>query len=152
MKAAIVESSKAGSQQLSLGNYAFDLAMGRGWQSQAVPGDMSAQVQALIETFGQTLPFGNLQTSNRGYAIIIQTGPDDFWVAGANLNIKFSSTLAATPMASAAAVQEGRFENGKWVVGRHLAGDDTGMGGDDRASLRLTSNPSILHVSLYSYH
>ena len=87
----------------------------------------------------------------RGYAIMIQTGPDDFWVAGANLNIRFSSTVAATPMASLATAEEGRFVNGAWVVGRHLAGDDTGMGGDDRASLRLTANPGILRVSLYSY-
>jgi hypothetical protein len=87
----------------------------------------------------------------RGYAIVIQTGPDDFWVAGANLGIKFSSTVAATPMASLAAVEEGRFVNGAWVVGRHLAGDDTGMGGGDRASLRLNANPGILRVSLFSY-
>jgi hypothetical protein len=92
------------------------------------------------------------QAAARGYAIIIQTGPDDFWVAGANLGIKFSSTVAATPMASLAAVEEGRFVNGAWVVGRHLAGDDTGMGGGDRASLRLNANPGILRVSLYSYH
>jgi len=82
----------------------------------------------------------------------LSPGPDDLWVAGANLNIRFSSTVAATPMASLAAVEEGRFQNGAWVVGRHLAGDDTGMGGDDRASLRLTANPGILRVSLYSYH
>jgi hypothetical protein len=82
---------------------------------------------------------------------MIQTGPDDYWVAGANLSIRFSSTNAATPMASLAAVEEGKFVNGVWVVGRHLAGDDTGMGGDDRASLRLTATPGILHVSLYSY-
>ena len=94
---------------------------------------------------------GRAQAAGRGYAIVIQTGPDEFWVAGANLNIRFASTVAATPMASLAAVQEGRFENGAWVVGRHLAGDDTGMGGDDRASLRLTANPGILRVSLYSY-
>jgi hypothetical protein len=72
-------------------------------------------------------------------------------VAGANLGIKFSSTVAATPMASLAGVEEGRFVNGAWVVGRHLAGDDTGMGGGDRASLRLTANPGILRVSLFSY-
>jgi hypothetical protein len=54
-------------------------------------------------------------------------------------------------MASLAAVEEGRFESDSWVVGRHLAGDDTGMGGDDRASLRLRDTPGILRVSLYSY-
>ncbi len=40
---------------------------------------------------------------------------------------------------------------GAWVVRRHLAGDDTGMGGDDRASLHLTSEPTLLHISLYTY-
>jgi beta-galactosidase GanA len=126
MKAVLMEPG-AGSQKVQLGNYVFDLAMGRGWGAAPPP------------------------AAGRGYAILIQTGPDDFWVAGANLNIRFSSTVAATPMASLAAVEEGRFQNGVWVVGRHLAGDDTGMGGDDRASLRLTANPGILRVSLYSY-
>jgi hypothetical protein len=54
-------------------------------------------------------------------------------------------------MASFATVQDGKFVNGAWVVSRHLAGDDTGMGGDERASLRLTANPGILKVSLFSY-
>jgi hypothetical protein len=54
-------------------------------------------------------------------------------------------------MASLATVQEGRFENGAWVVGRHLAGDDTGIGDGKRASLRLKANPGILRFSLYSY-
>ena len=135
MKAVIVESG-TGSQKVQLGNYVFDLAMGRGWGAQS-----------------QTAPVadGRAQSSVRGHAILIQTGPDEFWVAGANLNIRFTSVVAATPLAGLAAVQEGRFENGAWVVGRHLAGDDTGMGGDDRASLRLTANPSILRVLLYSY-
>jgi hypothetical protein len=110
--------------------------MGRGWVAAS-----------------QTAPAagGSAQAPVRGYAILIQTDPDEFWVAGANLNIRFASAIASTPMASLAAVQEGRFENGTWVVIRHLAGDDTGMGGDDRASLRLTANPRILRVSLYSY-
>jgi hypothetical protein len=133
MKAVVMEPGPS-SQKVQLGNYVFDLAMGRGWG--AAP---------------QTAAGGGAQASSRGYAILIQTGPDEFWVAGASLNIRFASAAAATPMASIAAVQEGRFENGAWVVGRHLAGDDTGMGGDDRASLRLTANPGILRVSLYSY-
>ena len=132
MKAVVIEPG-TGAQKVQLGNYVFDCAMGRGWGA-------APQKAA-----------GGAQASSRGYAILIQTGPDEFWVAGANLNIRFASAIAATPMASLAAVQEGRFEKGAWVVGRHLAGDDTGMGGDDRASLRLTANPSILRVLLYSY-
>ena len=154
MKAVMMEPG-AGSRKVQLGNYVFDLAMGRGWGAAPPP--------AAVPTTGpgrsaagvpQAAPGGGgrgAPAAARGYAILIQTGPDDFWVAGANLNIRFSSTVAATPMASLAAVEEGRFRNGAWVVGRHLAGDDTGMGGDDRASLRLTADPGILRVSLYSY-
>jgi beta-galactosidase GanA len=152
MKAVMMEPG-TGSQKVQLGNYVFDLAMGRGWgappqptPATPAPVNSSAGVPQAAPPAG-----GRAQAASRGYAILIQTAPDEFWVAGANLNIRFASAVAATPMASLAAVQEGRFENGAWVVGRHLAGDDTGMGGDDRASLRLTANPGILRVSLYSY-
>jgi hypothetical protein len=152
MKAVMVEAGGS-PQKVQLGNYVFDVAVGRGWGAppQLAPAPAGA---ASVAGVPQAAPGGwpgAAQTPNRGYAILIQVGPDDFWVAGANLNIKFASTVPATPQASLASVQEGRFENGHWVVGRHLAGDDTGMGGDDRASLRLTANPGILRVSLYSY-
>jgi hypothetical protein len=38
------------------------------------------------------------------------------------------------------------------VIGRRLAGDDTGQGGEARASLRLAANRvGILHVRVYRY-
>ncbi len=153
MKAVIVEPG-TGSQKVRLGNYVFDFAMGRGWGAppQFAPGPTALPAPS-VAGVPQIAPVAVRRPPlpDRGYAIVIQTGPEDFWVAGANLNIKLASTLAAAPMASLAAVEEGKFENGAWVVGRHLAGDDTGMGGDDRASLRLRAEPGILRVSLYSY-
>ena len=153
IRAVIVEPG-AGPQKVQMGNYVFDFAMGRGWGAppQFAPGPTAAPgTSAAGVPPAPAAPTRRPQSADRGYAIVIQTGPDDFWVAGANLNIRFSSTVAATPMASLAAVEEGRFVNGVWVIGRHLAGDDTGMGGDDRASLRLTATPGILRVSLYAY-
>ncbi len=140
MKAVMVEPGTP-PQKVQLGHSIFDLAMGRGWGAPPLPVSTPAPAAA-----GPRAP-----APIRGYAIMIQTAPDEFWVAGANLNVRFASTLAATPMASLAAVEEGRFEKGAWVVERHLAGDDTGQGGDDRASLRLTAVPRILRVSLFSY-
>ena len=124
MKAVAVQSGAA-PEKVQLGNYMFDLATGRGWRAPPASG--------------------------RGYAILLQAGPDEFWVAGADLNIRFASTAPETPLASLAAVEEGRFEGDAWIVRRHLAGDDTGMGGEDRASLRLPADPGILHIRLYSY-
>ena len=154
IKALVVEAG-APPQQLQMGNYIFNAAVGRGWGAAPppTPAPAAAPGAAPVRSAGgvpQTPP-GRGPLPVRGYAIIIQTGPDDFWVAGANLSIRLASTVAATPMASLAAVEEGKFENGTWVVQRHLAGDDTGMGGEDRASLRLTANPGILKVSLFSY-
>ena len=152
---AVMMTPGTGSQKVQLGNYVFDLAMGRGWGAAPPPAAAPAagagrSVAGVPQAAGGGGGRGGAAAAS-GYAIIIQTGPDDYWVAGANLNIRFSSTNAATPMASLAAVEEGKFVNGVWVVGRHLAGDDTGMGGDDRASLRLTAAPGILRVSLFSY-
>jgi beta-galactosidase GanA len=121
----VVAQGAGSPQKLQLGKYVFDCASGRGWRA--------------------------AQTSGKGYAIVIQAGPDEFWVAGADLNIRFASTISTAPMASLASVEEGAFENGGWLIKRYLAGDDTGMGGDDRASLNLTSTPGILHVFLYTY-
>lgn len=55
---------------------------------------------------------------NRGYAILMKAGTSEFWIAGANLNVKFASNVAASPQASLATVEEGRFENGAgwWAV------------------------------------
>ncbi len=123
---AVVAKASADPQQLQLGKYVLDVAAGRGWRA-APP------------------------VSGRGYAILIQTGPDDFWVAGADLNLRFASIVPDAPMASLAAVEEGRFEDGAWVAHRRLARDDTEMGGDDRASLNLTADPRVFRVCLYSY-
>lgn len=123
---AVEAKAGAAPQKVQLGNYVLDIATGRGWRA--------AQPAA-----------------GSGYALFIQSGPDEFWAAGSGVNIRFASTASGTPMASLADVEEGRFENGAWVVHRRLAGDDTGMGGDDRASLTLRADPSILHFTLYSY-
>ncbi len=154
IKAVMVEPGSA-PQKVQLGNYVFDAAMGRGWgapppvppPAPAAPGGQPVKSTAGVPV--TTNPFG--PPPAKGYAIMIQTGPDDFYVAGSNLNIKLASTIGDKPMASLASVQEGHFENGAWVVQRHLAGDDIGMGGDDRASLSLRDNPTILRISLYSY-
>jgi beta-galactosidase GanA len=158
MKAVMMDAGTA-AQKVTMGNYVFELAMGGGRGAAPPPAAPAAGGGRSAAGVPQAAGGGGFgggggrggQAAARGYAIVIQTGPDDFWVAGANLGIKFSSTVAATPMASLAAVEEGKFVNGAWVVGRHLAGDDTGMGGGDRASLRLTGNPGILRVSLFSY-
>jgi hypothetical protein len=79
-------------------------------------------------------------------AIFIATGPDEYFVAGSGVSIKFSPNTPGPELDGLATVEDGAFVDGRWVPGRRLAGDDTGQG--QNLSLR---NRGIQHVTLYRY-
>jgi len=93
-------------------------------------------------------------------AIIIQTGPEEFYAAGTGVNVKFTPNLPGPPYVGLATVEEGVFVNGKWIPGRVLAGDDTGDNSLllprlcedlDRPALFGPSQKGIQHVRVYRY-
>ena len=96
-----------------------------------------------------------------GYAMVIATGPDEFYVAGSHVQVTFLPKTPGPPIAGFARVEAGRFENGGWVVTRLLAGDDCVVEYDQAkaaaanqsgSGLRfLEDAPSIQHVKLYRY-
>jgi hypothetical protein len=55
------------------------------------------------------------------------TGPNEFLAAGKGFRVSFRSGDGATK-AGLASVDEGRFENRKWIGGRRLNGDETDQG------------------------
>ena len=57
----------------------------------------------------------------RGFALVIRTAPDEFVIAG-------SGVVVSSAKARLGTVDEGRFEDGKWVPGRRLNGDETFSG------------------------
>ncbi len=82
----------------------------------------------------------------QGAAIFIMTAPDEFYIGGTGITITFSpkETGLKTGLAT---VEEGTFEQGKWIPGRRLAGDDTGQG----AFVRLRNGYTLQKVTLYNY-
>jgi hypothetical protein len=70
------------------------------------------------------------QQENLPYAsaLFIQTGPDEYIVAGTTIRVVFAPNTPGLPFAGLGTVEEGTFVNGRWVPGRQLAGDDTGQG------------------------
>jgi hypothetical protein len=96
-----------------------------------------------------------------GYAIVMATGPDEFWVSGTDVQVTFLPKTPGPPIAGLARVEEGRFENGAWVVTRLLAGDDCVLEYDQAkaaaanqsgSGLRFAAGgPGIQHVKLYRY-
>ena len=60
-------------------------------------------------------------------AIIIQTGDDEFYIAGSGIVATFQN-LSKTVLNVGIKVNEGRFENNTWKIIRHLNGDQTHQG------------------------
>jgi beta-galactosidase GanA len=82
-------------------------------------------------------------------AIFVQTGDDEFYVAGFGIVVTFKNLSNSSLNVGILKVDEGRFENGKdWKVIRHLNGDQTHQGRHVRIFL---DNYSILRFELYNY-
>ena len=102
-----------------------------------------------------------------GYGIFMATGPDEFLMAGDNVQITFSPDTPGPEFVGLAEQEAGRFENGKWVVTRYLAGDDSTLRrdyanavaeGQSGFGVRLFSQPhlsfaerAIQRVKVYRY-
>jgi len=80
-----------------------------------------------------------------GGAAVIQLGPDEFLLAGSDVRVRFSlDKPAAGDNVQFLDVEEGTFENGRWVMKRRWNGDQTDYG------LNLT-RPVLLKVRLGTY-
>jgi hypothetical protein len=124
-------------QQIKLGDYILDVGLPRNRRTPDVVPDLT------------------------GYGILMATGPDEYLLAGDNLQITFTPNTPGPPIAGIARQENGHFENGKWVVTRYLAGDDSvlrydistvaGMG-QSGSGVRLSApDRGIQHVKLYRY-
>ena len=80
-----------------------------------------------------------------GGAALIQLGPDEFLLAGSDVRISFAQTAPREgDTVHFLSVEEGTFENGRWVMHRRWNGDQTDYG------LNL-NNPTLLKVRLGTY-
>jgi beta-galactosidase GanA len=92
-------------QQRVIGDYGFRVAF--------------ADIQRPVAT-PQTAGFGG---------IIVQTGPEEYLVAGQGITVTFEPVGGDLPIAGIDQVWEGRFDDaGRWVPGRLLNGDQTHQG------------------------
>jgi hypothetical protein len=108
-----------------------------------------------VELGGYTLNVGlprNRRTPNvvpdlTGYGIFMATGPDEYFVAGHNLQITFTPNTPGPPIAGIARQENGHFEEGKWVVTRYLAGDDSVLRYDIAAVAEMRQSGSGVRLS-----
>ena len=124
-------------QQIKLGDYILNVGLPRNRRTPAVVPDLT------------------------GYGIFMATGPDEYLVAGNNLQITFTPNTPGPPIAGIARQENGHFENGRWVVTRYLAGDDSVLRydiatvaemGQSGSGVRLAApDRGIQRVKLYRY-
>jgi beta-galactosidase GanA len=101
------------------------------------------------------------QMPERAYGIILAAGPDEFLVAGSDLQISFGTDPYSEETVGLGPVEEGRFEKGEWVPGRRLNGDEIMLSYDVPAlvaahqtgtGLRFPgAKPTIQRVKLYRF-
>jgi beta-galactosidase GanA len=80
--------------------------------------------------------------------LIIMLAPDEFLFAGNGLIITVDSKIADGTTAGFDSIDEGRFDNGKWVPGRRLNGDQSHQGRHVHLPGGLFS---IQRIKLYTY-
>ncbi|WP_068843688.1 DUF5597 domain-containing protein [Flavobacterium chilense] len=81
-------------------------------------------------------------------AIIIETGIDEFYIAGSGIVVTFKPLKNKTLNAGILKTDQGKFENGKWRTIRHFNGDQTHQGRHLRISV---GDYEIQKIKLYSY-
>jgi hypothetical protein len=114
--------------------------------------DTSARIQqfSLGDYFIHAKLSGSKGTVTAG-GLIIQTGPAEFIVAGKALDIFFIPKDSSVHI-GVMAVDEGTFENGKWIAQRRLNGDEVHASTWDGTGNKLPADKvSIQKISLYRY-
>jgi beta-galactosidase GanA len=81
-------------------------------------------------------------------AIIIQTKPEEFFIAGSGIVITFKNSKDSNMNVGILSDEEGSFENGNWKIMRYLNGDQTHQGRHMRIFLE---DYSIQKLKLYNY-
>jgi hypothetical protein len=96
-----------------------------------------------------------------GYALIVAAGVNEFYIAGADVQVTFKPTTPGPAIAGLALDEAGHFEAGRWIAERRLNGDDIMLNYKltQQAQLDLSGSgarlgpdgPSTQHVKLYRY-
>ena len=90
--------------------------------------------------------FGSMTES--GFGMIMADGKDKFLGVGKGFRVSFSPYPESGPHVGIGAIDEGKFEDGNWVVGRRLNGDEDDQGQAWRFDSRAVHTEK---VSLYSF-
>ena len=84
-----------------------------------------------------------MSTRKDGGCLVLKESEDTFYVIAHAVMLQFSSNDPALQSLDILALEEGRFEDGQWVRGRRLNGDE--------AVMTSYVEPTLLRVKLFAY-
>ncbi len=88
------------------------------------------------------------EANSKGYGLVIATAQDEFLAAGSGVGIHFAARTPGPRHTRILSVDEGRFQDGKWIPGRRMNGDEDAGGW----RLQLPGGPpSIQRIRLYRH-
>ncbi len=115
----VVDGEKA--EPVSLGGYQITLAKAR----DGTGAQSSADKTTPLLAGGVSLDSRAMPTDKRPFAIVINTGPDEFVFIGSSGSPSFSADSPGPSRVGISSMDQGRYENGKWVRGRRINGDES---------------------------
>jgi len=66
--------------------------------------------------------------SDKGFGLVMAAGANEFLGAGKGFRVSFEPRSTGPGRAGIASIDEGRIENGQWIAGRRLNGDENDQG------------------------
>ena len=128
-------------KQVKLGNYTLTLTYtGR---SAHVPPQAKGQAVASPDPAPGA---ANSEPPLEAAAILIATGPDEYYFAGGGMRIDFTPNTPGPQNVGLGDVQLGNFVDGKWKVTRQIAGDD-----DAQGEILILRPFTILRTTVYRF-
>lgn len=90
------------------------------------------------------------QVAELGYGLFIAVGPDEYLISGYDIKVIFTPVTPGPSIAGLASVETGTFENGRWIPGRKLSGDDILLRYDLGAAAEVNQSGSGLQFRGYT--
>jgi hypothetical protein len=119
------------SEPVSLGGYKITLAASRGFGASAPKPESDAELGAGASSASRAMP-----SDKRPFAIVVNTAPDEFLFIGANGDPAFTIESGGGKV-FISSKDEGRYENGKWIAGRRINGDEVFESGLPKARVGM---------------
>ena len=135
--------------------------LGAAWLNPAAPAqDISLGDYTLHCELRRSSRDQSFQT-DLGYALVLTNGPDEFIVAGNDVQLTFTPRTPGAPVAGIADAEAGTVTDGRWTPGRKLSGDDILLNYHLAAQAAINQSgsglrfgpdgPTLQRVKLYRY-